>query len=282
MNLRPGIPLAAEVQALTTDPLYAQHVAANAAFLQRHGQSLAGYGNHWGQDPFKMWSRRWEYPFEAQKVLDYVATQGDRPLKMLDGGSGVTYVPYYLIERCPNLSIVCCDTDASYVPMFAAINKDVGHERVTFQTAALQSLPYPDGGLDIVACMSVLEHTDNYAQIVNEFARVLRPGGLLVLTFDLSLDGKFTLDEKTAADLLRNVTAKFDVREELDVTSELPKMNHAEPLLTTDRVKKESPELLPWRYPLLKGVQDLLQGHGWTGGFRSKSVFCLSAIRKAD
>jgi ubiquinone/menaquinone biosynthesis C-methylase UbiE len=281
MNLRPGIPLAAEVDQLTRDPLYSDHTASNRAFLARHGQALQGYGKLWGQDPFQMWSRRWEYPFEAQKVLDFVATQGDRPLKMLDGGSGVTYVPYLLVERCPHLSVICCDTNTSYAPMFAAINKELGHERVTFQEAALQKLPYADGGLDIVACMSVLEHTDNYAQIINEFARVLRPGGLLVLTFDLSLDGKFTLSRETAAELLRGVQAKFDVQEGLTPIAELAKMDDKEYILTTDRIKQTQPELLPWRFPLLKGLHDLSKGYGWTGGFRSKSVFCLSAIRKA-
>ena len=39
--------------------------------------------------------------------------------------------------------------------------------------------------LDILCCMSVLEHTDNYAQIVNEFARVLKPGGRLVVVDSL-------------------------------------------------------------------------------------------------
>jgi ubiquinone/menaquinone biosynthesis C-methylase UbiE len=270
-----------DVDALQRDPLYVDHTQYNQRFLERHGKALEGYGKLWGQNPFKMWSRRWEYPFEAQKVLDYVATQpADRPLKMLDGGSGVTYVPYYLCERVPNLSVVCCDTNTSYAPMFAAINKNVGNDRVTFQEAMLQKLPYPDGGLDIVCCISVLEHTSNYGQIVDEFARVLRAGGLLVLTFDLSLDGKFTLSRETAGELLRMVQRHFDVIDGLDPLAELSRMEQKEQILNTDTIKRTQPELLPWRFPLLKGVHDLLHGHGWTGGFRSKSVFCLSAIRK--
>jgi ubiquinone/menaquinone biosynthesis C-methylase UbiE len=280
MNLRPGIPTLGDVDALKKDPLYAQHTAWNQAFLERHGKALEGYGKLWGQNPFKMWSRRWEYPFEAQKVLDFIATQGGQPLKMLDGGSGVTYVPYYLVEKHPELSVICCDTNTSYAPMFAAINKTVGHEKVTFQEAMLQKLPYEDGGLDIVCCISVLEHTDNYGEIISEFARVLRPGGLLVLTFDLSLDGKFALSKQTAEDLLRRVGERFDVLEGLDVLGELPRMDDAKNILSTDHVKATEPELLPWRYPMLKGIKDLVEGHGWTGGFRSKSVFCLNAIRK--
>lgn len=280
MNLRPGIPTRQEVEALQRDPLYAEHTAWNQQFLNRHGKALEGYGKLWGQNPFQMWSRRWEYPFEAQKVLQFAATQGGKSLKMLDGGSGVTYVPYYLCEKLPELSVVCCDTNTSYAPMFAAINKTLGEQRVTFQEAMLQKLPYADDGLDIVCCISVLEHTTNYAEIVSEFARVLRPGGLLVLTFDLSLDGKFTLAKPTAEELLRKVIERFDVLESLDVLAELPKMDQHDTILTTDHVKQTQPELLPWRFPMLKGIHDLVTGHGWTGGFRSKSVFCLSAVRK--
>lgn len=279
MTLRPGIPLLSEVDALVADPLYARHTEYNKAFLARHGESLSGYGKLWGQDPFMLWSRRWEYPFEAQKVLDYTAKNPDRPLTMLDGGSGVTYVPYMLCEASPNLSVVCCDTNVSYAPMFAKINMELGTDSVTFQEAMLQKLPYPDAGLDILCCMSVLEHTDNYGQIVAEFARVLKPGGLLVLTFDLSLDDKFTLTRAQARDLLSGVLAKFDV-DVPDPLAELKMTDAKEKILSTDAIKATKPELLPWRFPLLKGVQDLLHGHGWTGGFRSKSVFCLSAIRK--
>ena len=270
-----------DLDALQRDPLYAQHTSYNQRFLESNGKALSGYGKLWGQNPFRMWSRRWEYPFVIQKVLDFAHTQDGRPLKMLDGGSGVTYVPYYLCDEVPNLSVICCDTNTSYDPMFKAINANLGHDRVTFQEAMLQKLPYTDGGLDIVACISVLEHTDNYEQIINEFARVLRPGGLLVLTFDLSLDGKFTLSRETAATLLKSVEKHFEPQQDLALAAELGKMDDKRQILNTEHVRETSPDLLPWRFPLLKGVHDLLHGHGWTGGFRSKSVFCLSALRKA-
>lgn len=281
MKLRSGIPLIADLSALQADPLYQTHVDFNKAFLENHGKALAGYGNHWGQNPFTMWSRRWEYPYVIQKVLDYAATRDPNDaLRMLDGGSGVTYVPYFLTEKLPNLSVICCDTDTSYVPMFDAINANTAHKRVRFQEAMLQKLPFDDKTLDVVACISVLEHTDNYGQIVTEFARVLKPGGQLVVTFDLSLDGKFTLSRTTAAELLGTIEKHFDISN-LSALPELARMEKTEPLLTTDYVKKTNPELLPWRYPLLKGVHDLVKGHGWTGGFRSKAVYCLDALRKA-
>jgi hypothetical protein len=46
-------------------------------------------------------------------------------------------------------------------------------------------------------------------------------------------------------------------------------------ILTTDHIRKTNPDLLPWKFPLAMAVKDLTKGHGWTGGFRSKSVYCV-------
>ena len=280
MQLRSGIPRIAAVDQLQQDELYRTHVQYNRTFLARHGQALAGYGRHWGQDPFQLWSRRWEYPFAAQHTIDFARQQQSGRMKILDAGSGVTYFPYFLCDHLPHADVICVDSDKSYHEMFAAINRNTDHQRVSFVEAMLQKLPLKDGGVDAVCCISVLEHTDNYAEIIREFARVLRPGGLLVLTFDLSLDGKFPLSKKTAADLLENVTREFHPVDAVDLHQQLQAMDDTAEILSTNHVRRTEPHLLPWKYPLAKAVHDLIKGHGWTGGFRSKSVFCLDCRRK--
>ena len=273
--LSDGIPTLAEVDALLGTDRYARHAQSNRAFLEKHAAALRVYKFHWGLDPLKFWSRRWEYPFAAQKVEDYLADCGVGAT-VLDAGSGVTYFPYYLCDRLPNAKVVCCDNDGSYPPIFEAINANVGHRRVSFVEAALQNLPMADDSLDAICCISVLEHTANYGQIVDEFARVLRPGGLLVLTFDLSLDDKFELPRDQAEALLTKLDATFDLGE-LNWRGELAKLDHPAGLLTTDAIQETQPELLPWRPRAAIAVRDLIKGKGWTGGFRSKSIFCLDA-----
>jgi ubiquinone/menaquinone biosynthesis C-methylase UbiE len=282
MQLRPGIPLISDLDALQRDPYYAQITGFSRDFLARHGAAMKGYGRLWGQDPFGLWSRRWEYPFVAQRVIDFGKQQPPgAPVRVLDAGSGVTFFPYFVCEHLPTAEVICVDSNPSYPPMFDAINQQTSHRRVSFANAMLQKLPQPDGGLDAVACISVLEHTDNYGEIVREFARCLRSGGLLVLTFDLSLDEKFNLTRKQASDLLHNVLEYFRVGEIPDVEQELAKMtSKRDAILSTDHVKRTSPELLPWRYPVAKAVHDLIKGHGWTGGFRSKAVFCVEGHKK--
>ncbi len=45
-----------------------------------------------------------------------------------------------------------------------------------------RGLPYPDASFDLVVLTEVIEHLENHRMAVGEVARVLRPGGHLVLT----------------------------------------------------------------------------------------------------
>jgi SAM-dependent methyltransferase len=278
MELHCGVPLIADLDQLKGDPYYSEITGYSREFLARHADALAGYGRLWGQDPFMLWSRRWEYPFVAQKTIDYGKAHPG-PLKVLDAGSGVTFFPYFVCDHLPEAQVICIDSNPSYPPMFEAINNATQNSRVSFMNGMLQKLDMPDAGADIICCISVLEHTDNYGEIVREFARVLKRGGLLVLTFDLSLDGKFELRKEVAVDLLAHVTEFFDTSG-VNIDKELGLMDDRGRILSTDHVKSTEPELLPWRFPMAKAVHDLIKGHGWTGGFRSKSVFCVTALRK--
>jgi SAM-dependent methyltransferase len=283
MHLPSGIPTLANLDTLKQDDLYRRHVQFNGDFLKKHSPAMASYGRHWGLDPFKLWSRRWEYPFVAQRLINFAETRPDaNPLRILDAGSGVTYFPYYVVENVPRAEFICCDYDTSYAPMFEQINRDRGDSRVRFMQASLQRLPIDDQALDAICCISVLEHTDNYGEIVNEFARVLKPGGKFVLTFDLSLDGKFTLPKALAGELLGMVAAKFQFPEDSDPARELDRMGE-DGILTTDYVRQTEPHLLPWSMPVrvYKAAHDLVHGKGWTGGFRSRTIYCLDVLKKS-
>lgn len=280
--LRTGIPKVAELDQLKQTDTYRRHTEFNRDFLARHHNALKQYGRHWGMDPFKLWSRRWEYPFAADRLLRFAEQNPGRTMRVMDAGSGVTYFPYLICSQLPTASFVCVDYDTTYAPLFDAINAAERTDRVRFVQAALQKLPISDRELDAVVCISVLEHTDQYETILDEFLRVLRPGGAFVLTFDLSLDGKFTLPRPQAEKLLGVIQRKFLSDSDANLVAELDRMHDAGNL-TSDHVRATEPELLPWTAPVrvYKAVTDLFQGKGWTAGFRSRTIFCCD-VRKPE
>ena len=64
---------------------------------------------------------------------------------------------------------------------------------ITYRTgsaADFTRLSYADESFDVVSCISVLEHMPPDAQMagVREMARVLKPGGRLIITYDKVVD----------------------------------------------------------------------------------------------
>lgn len=53
--------------------------------------------------------------------------------------------------------------------------------RFTFVSGVAEQLPFPDRSFDAVVCVRVLHHIGDPRPAIAEFARVLRPGGVLVL-----------------------------------------------------------------------------------------------------
>ena len=55
-----------------------------------------------------------------------------------------------------------------------------GIERVAL--SEVERLPFPDGAFDVITAMDMLEHTDDDLAALAELRRVLKPGGLLLVT----------------------------------------------------------------------------------------------------
>ena len=279
--LREGIPTLAEVDAMLGGDFWRELSDFNASFLDRHKRPLAGYAWHWGRDPLQFWSRRWEYPFAGRAVLAHAQRLGRTDLTVCDAGSGVTFFPYWLRDRLPGTTVSCLDTNATYAPIFNAINRAEGDEAVNFVRAGMRRMPYADASLDALCCISVLEHTGEYEQIVREVARVLTPGGRFVLTFDLSQDQTFEMQPPQAKRMFAVLEDLFETDAAALWTEAERAFTEPQNLLCTPTIRDRQPALLPWKYPRLQAVADLLRGHGWTRGFRAAACYCLDLPRRA-
>jgi SAM-dependent methyltransferase len=136
-----------------------------------------------------------------------------------------------------------------------------------------------DGQFDVVYCISVLEHTSDYAEIIESFQRVLRPGGRLVITFDVSLDGSRDISVERGINLLKSLMARYDVAE--DVLPDLNAQVSMPDVFTTVRAKDIAPGLLPWKAPSLAyRLKSLITRGRWKSWPPPLTVFCLSLTKR--
>lgn len=83
----------------------------------------------------------------------------------------------------------------------------------TYESMSVTDLSFPDARFDTVICVEVLEHIPDDARAVREFARVLKPGGRLVVT----VPGKEDLTDEeeearyAAAEPLEHVRSGYTV-----------------------------------------------------------------------
>lgn len=102
--------------------------------------------------------------------------------RVLDAGCGSGRYLRLLSRRFPGASLSGCDLSPAMLSRLPeAIDKRQG---------TLLSLPYPDGSFDAVLCVEALEHCPDPARACREMARLLAPGGrLVVIDKDVRLEG---------------------------------------------------------------------------------------------
>jgi SAM-dependent methyltransferase len=54
--------------------------------------------------------------------------------------------------------------------------------RLTFSIGSLLSIPVPDASIDVITCFESIEHVTDHDQVMNEFKRILKADGLLLLS----------------------------------------------------------------------------------------------------
>lgn len=167
------------------------------ARLQVGDSHLALLANLQRHYPTQHWSRRFEYPWallngkfkKSQWVLD--AAGGDGPMQVIVAGCGA--------------NVINIDIDPSRQPPARGVLSAQGD---------LRSLTVLDGAFDRVLCVSVLEHIEAPETALTELWRVLKPGGRLVLTFDVASYARWnhTIDERAASMLLRKLKLECPVK----------------------------------------------------------------------
>lgn len=270
-RLPQGVPALADYERLVASAELAEMKAFSSTFRGRHPDLVP-------DDPLDQWSRRWEYPFALDAVRGQWERVGGHGYRVLDAGSGFTFLPFLLSERL-GASVTCVDASAALEPAFrraAADEHDVRFIRGDLTAAG----GVGHSSFDAVLCISVLEHVRrrDRAWVLGELHRALRPGGLLVLTFDVGLDGDYEIPLRDAEALLATLGEVFP-GEEVTGAGALEAAASGD-VLTSRRVAAAEPERMPWSGRLASTLGSLR--HGFlprSFGFRNLTVWCGRLVK---
>lgn len=115
----------------------------------------------------------WWFVARRRVALALLDDAGLTKPRLLDGGCGAGALLAELAQRGRAVGV---DVSASAI----ALTRERGLEPIV--QADLERLPLAAGAFDVVMLLDVLEHVRDDQQALNEAARVLRPGGLAIIT----------------------------------------------------------------------------------------------------
>jgi SAM-dependent methyltransferase len=114
--------------------------------------------------------------FQAQRALVLGMLEGARG-RVLDLGCGPALMAPALVER--GLEVWGIDASAR---MIAAGRERLAHPACHLDVGDATALRFASGFFDAVISMGLLEYFPDYSPLLREIARVLKPGGIAILT----------------------------------------------------------------------------------------------------
>jgi ubiquinone/menaquinone biosynthesis C-methylase UbiE len=131
-----------------------------------------------GLQEYTAFSRIWEYPWLWDKLKRF----SGRKLRVLDLGSELSPFPWFLATK--GFNVIVSDINDGYWDFWQRAEKALGIN-VTKTKLDAQNLDLPTDSINIYLSVSVIEHVPNKGQTIAEAARVLKTGGMLIMTFDV-------------------------------------------------------------------------------------------------
>ncbi len=115
--------------------------------------------------------------YTVRRVLKQLKENGFSPRTIVDYGCGEGRYLSVLRDYWPQIPLIGCDISDLALRIAAEHHEDVQLISMGDETVSL-----PDGFADLVTSVEVIEHVQSAERAASEMARLLRPGGILLLT----------------------------------------------------------------------------------------------------
>lgn len=132
-----------------------------------------------GLRTFTTWSKIWEYPWLWHAALGRMDWAGRH---VVDLGSEISPMPWFLATLGARVTLI--EVDPQWVPTWEKL-RDQLQVDVSWHVVDSEAMPIPSESADVVTSFSVVEHQPNKRAAIDEVARVLAPGGVFAVSFDI-------------------------------------------------------------------------------------------------
>ncbi len=116
----------------------------------------------------------------ADRTADLALSLVPAPRRVLDVGCGTGYLLRRLAARCPDADVLAGVDPAP--AMISTARDAAGDSRAALAVGTAENLPWPDAAFDLVVSTTSFDHWADQGAGLAECARILAPGGWLVLT----------------------------------------------------------------------------------------------------
>ena len=132
------------------------------------------YGTRWYtayDDPIAL--LRAENKAKFPWILKVLKEHSTPKAEILDVGCGGGFLSNELAKNGYQVTGVDLSKESLHVAKLYDVTQSV-----KYSVADAYKLPYPDNSFDVVTAMDFLEHVDKPDEVIKEFSRVLKPGGI--------------------------------------------------------------------------------------------------------
>lgn len=140
---------------------------------------MNAFAGAFGLRTFTTWSKIWEYPWLWHAALGRIDWAGKR---LVDLGSEISPMPWFLATLGASVTLI--EVDSQWAPLWEQLRSKLDVD-VSWHVVGSEAIPVPSGTVDVVTSFSVIEHQPDKRAAVDEVTRVLKPGGVFAVSFDI-------------------------------------------------------------------------------------------------
>jgi MPBQ/MSBQ methyltransferase len=220
-----------------------------------------------------------KYDF-TEKMLEF--SKAESPATVLDVGCGIGGTSRYLAKRFPEAQVTGITISPEQQRRATALATERGIPNAKFELVDALNMSFPDNSFDLVWACESGEHMPDKELYVQEMARVLKPGGRIVVATwcQRETPPDFSPQERKTLDYLYGEWTHpyFISIEEYDRI--MQRTNKLEQIVTDDWAVQTIPA---WRQSIWAGVWDpwpvISRPHLWWKVVRD--AWCLEVMHRA-